>query len=77
VSKNSNVVSSRIATPASNPLLIDTNAAAAFVGTTPGVIRGWVAEGLPFLRAGRGGKKLFTRRDLERWIERLKEKAAA
>jgi hypothetical protein len=61
---------------ATNSLLIDTNAAAAFVGTIPGVIRGWVAEGLPFVRAGRGGKKLFGRRDLERWIERLKEKAA-
>ena len=45
------------------------------VGVSVGVIRGWVADGLPFLRAGRGGRKMFTRRDLERFVERLKEQA--
>jgi len=60
----------------SNPettLLLDGAAAAALCGVPPGVMRRWVAEGLPFVRAGKGGKKHYTRRDLERWIERLKE----
>jgi hypothetical protein len=39
------------------PLLLDVNAAARFVGVGSCVIRGWVAEGLPFVRAGRGGKR--------------------
>jgi excisionase family DNA binding protein len=60
---------------AREPLLLDTPAAAAFVGVGKGVIRRWVSEGLPFLRGGRGGKKLFTRRDLEKFIERQKEHA--
>jgi len=30
---------------------------------------------LPFVRAGRGGRKMFTRRDLERFLERLKERS--
>jgi hypothetical protein len=54
------------------PLLLDIVRAAAFVGVGIGVIRGWVSDGLPFLRAGRGGRKMFTRRDLERFVERLK-----
>jgi len=40
------------------PLLLDTLAAAAFVGVGKGVIRRWVSEGLPFVRAGSGGKKM-------------------
>lgn len=62
--------------PNKEPLLVDVRDAAAYLGTTPGVVRGWVAAGLPFIRAGRGGKKMFTRRDLERWVERQKESAA-
>jgi len=58
-------------------LLIDIKAAAELVGVGQGVIRRWVSEGLPFVRAGRGGKKLFAREDLERWIERLKETCPA
>jgi hypothetical protein len=54
-------------------LLLDINAAARLVGVGSGVIRGWVAEGLPFIRAGRGGKKMFSRVDLKRFIERQKE----
>jgi Helix-turn-helix domain len=61
------------ASPQSEPLLLDITRAAEVVGVGEGVLRGWCAEGLPFVRAGRGGKKLFTRRDLERWVERLKE----
>jgi DNA-binding transcriptional MerR regulator len=57
------------------PLLFDIVKAAQVVGVSVGVIRGWVADGLPFLRAGRGGRKMFTRRDLERFVERLKEQA--
>ena len=60
---------------APEPLLLDVAAAAAIVGVGVGVIRGWVADGLPFVRAGRGGLKMFTRRDLERFLERLKERA--
>ena len=55
------------------PLLLDTRGAAALVGVQPGVLRRWVQDGLPFVRAGRGGRKMFTRRDLEKWVERLKE----
>lgn len=55
------------------PLLLDSPRAAELVGVSVGVLRGWVAGGLPFIRAGRGGRKLFTRRDLEKWIERNKE----
>jgi excisionase family DNA binding protein len=58
-------------------LLFDINTAAELVGVGVGVIRAWVRDGLPFVRGGRGGKKLFTRRDLERWIEREKESMAA
>jgi hypothetical protein len=57
------------------PLLLDVAAASVIVGVGEGVIRRWVSEGLPFVRGGRGGKKLFTRRDLERFVERLKEQA--
>jgi hypothetical protein len=57
------------------PLLVDVIGAAAIVGVGEGVIRRWVSEGLPFLRGGRGGKKLFSRRDLERFIERQKEQS--
>jgi len=57
------------------PLLLDTPSAAALVGVRPGVLRRWVSDGLPFIRAGRGGKKMFVRRDLEKWIERNKETA--
>ena len=56
-------------------MLLDVAAAAAVVGVGIGVIRGWVADGLPFVRAGRGGRKMFTRRDLERFVERRKEQA--
>lgn len=61
--------------PISKPetLLFDTPGAAALVGVQPGVVRRWVSDGLPFIRAGRGGKKFFARKDLERWIERNKE----
>lgn len=59
------------------PLLIDVARAAAVVGVSVGVIRGWVADGLPFVRAGRGGRKMFTRRDLERFVERQKEQAGS
>ena len=62
--------------PQAEPLLLDITRAAAFVGVGVGVIRGWVLDGLPFVRAGRGGKKLFARSDLSRWVERLKESAA-
>jgi excisionase family DNA binding protein len=58
-------------------LLLDMNTAAEYVGVGVGVVRSWVRDGLPFVRGGRGGKKLFTRRDLERWIERLKESTEA
>jgi hypothetical protein len=57
------------------PLLLDVVAAAAIVGVSVGIIRGWVADGLPFVRAGRGGRKMFTRRDLERFVERQKEQS--
>lgn len=59
----------------SEPFLLDTRSASAFLGVSIGVLRGWVADGLPFVRAGRGGKKMFTRRDLEKWVERSKETA--
>ena len=58
------------------PLLLDVRAAAAFVGVGISTIRRWTADGLPFIRGGPGGKKLYARRDLERWTERLKESAA-
>jgi hypothetical protein len=58
------------------PLLLDIHGAAAYVGVTVGVIRGWTEDGLPFLRAGRGGKKMYDRADLRRFVERLKESAA-
>jgi hypothetical protein len=57
------------------PLLLDTASAAVVVDVSTGVIRGWVGNGLPFVRAGRGGKKMFSRHDLEKWIERIKESA--
>jgi DNA-binding transcriptional MerR regulator len=57
------------------PLLLDATRAAEIAGVSVGVIRGWVANGLPFIRAGRGGRKMFTRRDLEIFVERLKESA--
>jgi hypothetical protein len=55
------------------PLLLDINAAARLVGVGSGVIRGWVADGLPFVRAGRGGKKMFAVSDLKKFVERKKE----
>ena len=58
-------------------LLFDINTAAELVGVGVGVIRNWVRDGLPFVRGGRGGKKMFARRDLERWIERQKESTDA
>jgi len=61
------------ATNTTEPLLLDSPRAAAFAGVSVGVIRGWVSQGLPFVRAGRGGRKMFTRRDLERWVEKQKE----
>jgi len=64
-----------IAGVCAEPLLFDTARAAQVVGVSVGVIRGWVADGLPFMRAGRGGRKMFTRRDLERFVERQKEQA--
>lgn len=60
-------------TPQTEPLLVDIAGAAAYVGVGIDVIRGWAEDGLPFVRAGRGGKKMFLRRDLERFIERNKE----
>ncbi len=64
------------ANPQSEPLLIDVARAAEIVGVGEGVLCGWCTDGLPFMRAGRGGEKTFTRRDLERWVERLKESAS-
>lgn len=64
-----------IAGVCAEPLLFDIQRAAQVVGVSVGVIRGWVADGLPFVRAGRGGRKMFTRRDLERFVERQKEQA--
>jgi predicted site-specific integrase-resolvase len=58
------------------PLLLAGPSAAAYVGVQPGVLRRWIKEGLPFVRGGRGGKKLYPRKELERWVERLKETAA-
>lgn len=55
------------------PLLLDGPAAAAFVGVGEGVLRRWVQEGLPFVKAGRGGKKMFAPQDLKKFVERLKE----
>jgi excisionase family DNA binding protein len=60
--------------PEPTPLLLDSNAAAEFVGIGVGTLRSWVQEGsLPFIRAGRGGKKMFDPRDLRKHVERLKE----
>jgi hypothetical protein len=56
-----------------DPLLVDSPRAAAIVGVSVGVLRGWVSQGLPYVRAGRGGRKMFTRRDLEKFVERQKE----
>jgi hypothetical protein len=60
-------------TPDTQPLLLDITAAARFVGVGSGVIRGWITEGLPFVRAGRGGKKMFSPTDLKKFVERNKE----
>lgn len=57
------------------PLLLDINAAAKFLGVGAGTMRTFIANGIPFVRAGRGGKRMFIRKDLERWIERMKESA--
>lgn len=62
-----------MAPSATETLLLDSPRAAELVGVSVGVLRGWVSQGLPFIRAGRGGRKLFTRKDLERWIEKQKE----
>ena len=59
----------------SEPLLFDIARAANIVGVSPSTIRHWTSDGLPFVRGGPGGKKLYSRRDLERFIERLKENA--
>jgi len=56
------------------PLLLDIAYAANVVGVSVSTIRHWTHDGLPFVRGGPGGKKLYARRDLERWIERLKER---
>jgi len=58
------------------PLLLDITRASSVVGVSVSTLRHWTADGLPFIRGGPGGKKLYQRRDLERWIERLKESAA-
>lgn len=58
------------------PLLIDVAAAAAYVGVPVSQIRRWTADGLPFVRTGRGGKLYYDRADLRRFVERLKESAA-
>ena len=57
------------------PLLLDGPAAAEFTGVSMGVLQRWVTEGLPFVRVGRGGRKMYTRRDLEQFVERRKERA--
>jgi DNA-binding transcriptional MerR regulator len=57
------------------PMLVDVPAAAQLTGTSIGTIRRWVADGLPHIRAGAGGKKLFEPVDLQKWIARLKESA--
>ena len=57
------------------PLLLDISRAALIVGISISTIRKWTANGLPFVRAGSGGKKMYARRDIERFIERLKERA--
>jgi DNA-binding transcriptional MerR regulator len=59
----------------SEPLLFDIAYAANVVGVSVSTIRHWTSDGLPFVRGGPGGKKLYSRRDLERFIERLKESA--
>lgn len=59
----------------SEPLLFDIVRAAAVVGVSVSTIRHWTSDGLPFVRGGAGGKKMYCRRDLERFIERLKESA--
>jgi hypothetical protein len=64
-----------IISPDSTPLLLDPEQASALVGVRPGVFRRWVSEGLPFVRAGRGGKKMYAPVDLVRFVERLKETA--
>lgn len=60
-------------THSGEPLLMDINAAAALIGIGTGVLRRWVSDGLPYVRAGRGGRKMFARRDLEKFVERRKE----
>ena len=59
------------------PMLVDLLAAARLTGTSPGTIRRWVTDGLPFVRAGACGKKMFEPCDLKKWIERMKEMKAA
>jgi hypothetical protein len=55
------------------PLLIDRHAAAKFVGVPHGTIRRWDEEGiLPSVHAGRGGRRMYSPRDLERAVERMK-----
>ena len=39
------------------PLLFDSPRAAEMVGVSVGVLRGWVSQGLPYVRAGRAGAK--------------------
>jgi len=56
--------------------LVDVPTAASITGTSVGTIRRWVADGLPYVRAGAGGKKMFDAADLRKWIERCKERAA-
>jgi DNA-binding transcriptional MerR regulator len=58
----------------SEPLLLDINRAALVVGVSISTIRTWSAEGLPFVRGGPGGRKMYRRRDLERHIERRMER---
>jgi len=58
----------------SEPLLLDIRAAALLVGVSPSVLRRWTADGdLPFVRAGSGGKKMFSPTDLRRAVERRKQ----
>ena len=61
--------------PNVEPLLLDIVHAAEVVGVGTGVIRGWTADGLPYIRAGRGGRKMFRRADLASWIARMMETA--
>jgi DNA-binding transcriptional MerR regulator len=59
--------------PSTEPLLLDINKAATLTGVSTSTLRHWTTDGLPFIRGGPGGKKLYCRRDIERFVESLKE----